>query len=45
MNKLAVITGATGGIGEALADALAREGYSLLLTGRRGDKLLSLNNH
>jgi short-subunit dehydrogenase len=42
MNKLAVITGATGGIGEALADALAREGYSLLLTGRRGDKLLSL---
>lgn len=42
MNKLAVITGATGGIGEALAGALAKEGYSLLLTGRREEKLRSL---
>ena len=42
MNQLAVITGATGGIGEALASALAKEGFSLLLTGRRADKLLDL---
>ena len=34
MNQLAVITGATGGIGGAIAAALAEEGYALLLTGR-----------
>ena len=45
MNQLAVITGATGGIGEALASALAKEGFSLLVTGRRADKLLALQRY
>jgi len=34
-----VLTGATGGIGSAVATALDRNGYSLLLTGRSKDKL------
>jgi NAD(P)-dependent dehydrogenase (short-subunit alcohol dehydrogenase family) len=37
--KVAVITGASGGIGEALAIQLAREGARLMLNGRSADKL------
>lgn len=37
--SVAVITGASGGIGEAIAIALAREGARLLLAGRSADKL------
>lgn len=36
---VAVITGASGGIGEAVALALAREGARLLLSGRSAEKL------
>ena len=37
--KVAVITGASGGIGEAIAIQLAREGARLLLNGRNAGKL------
>ncbi|OFE12774.1 hypothetical protein PHACT_06170 [Pseudohongiella acticola] len=40
--RLAVITGATSGIGAAYADAFARQGYHLLLTGRREQELTRL---
>src|SRR5581483_9172435 len=38
-NKTIVITGASGGIGAALALRLARGGHSLALAARRRDKL------
>jgi len=45
MSKIALITGATSGIGEACAHVFAREGYSLVLTGRRLERLEKLANH
>lgn len=42
MNKIAIITGATAGIGESTALLLANNKYNLILTGRRNDKLLLL---
>ena len=39
MAKIALITGATAGIGEACAHTFAREGYNLILTGRRMQRL------
>jgi len=37
--KIAVVTGAGTGVGKAVALALAREGYTVVLAGRRQDKL------
>ncbi|MBT3274912.1 MAG: SDR family oxidoreductase [Spirochaetales bacterium] len=42
MNKTAVITGATSGIGAAFARHFAREGCNLLITGRRADIINAL---
>ena len=41
-NRYALITGATGGLGKAFVHALAKRGYSLLLTGRSEEKLHAL---
>ncbi|QKK03046.1 MAG: SDR family oxidoreductase [Pseudomonadota bacterium] len=41
-NKVAIITGATGGIGEAIARRFLDEGASLMLVGRSEDKLAAL---
>lgn len=43
MNKYVLITGATFGFGEACAKIFAKNGYSLILTGRRNDRLLKLS--
>jgi len=42
MNKIALITGATSGIGKATAILFAENNFDLIITGRRTDKLESL---
>ncbi|MEO5984277.1 MAG: SDR family NAD(P)-dependent oxidoreductase, partial [Ferruginibacter sp.] len=42
MHKIALITGATAGIGKACAEKFAAGGYHLILTGRREERLKAL---
>lgn len=39
MEKTALITGATAGIGKAIASRFAKEGYNVIITGRRKERL------
>ena len=41
-NKTALVTGASAGFGKAIAEALAKEGCRLIITGRREDRLKEL---
>lgn len=44
MKKIALITGATSGIGKAIAAKLAKEGYNIIITGRRQERLNEISN-
>ncbi len=44
MRKIALITGATAGIGKATAEILAENGYNLIITGRRNELLNGLKS-
>ncbi|MEP0713080.1 MAG: SDR family NAD(P)-dependent oxidoreductase, partial [Algoriphagus sp.] len=43
-NKIALVTGATSGIGKAAAITLAKLGFDIIATGRRGNRLEELKS-
>lgn len=43
-NKIAVLTGATGGIGSKIAELLNKDDFNLILLAKNKKKLLSLKN-
>ncbi|NOR88179.1 MAG: SDR family NAD(P)-dependent oxidoreductase [Bacteroidales bacterium] len=43
-NKIVFISGATAGIGEACALEFAANGYDIIISGRRNDRLIALQN-
>jgi hypothetical protein len=42
MNKIIMVTGATSGFGKAIATRFAKEGYDVIITGRRKERLEEL---
>jgi 3-hydroxy acid dehydrogenase / malonic semialdehyde reductase len=44
MNKTIMITGATSGFGKAIAKRFGRNGFNIIITGRRKDRLAELEN-
>ncbi len=44
MEKIVLITGATSGFGKSSAKLFAKNGYNIIITGRRNDRLLVLEN-
>jgi 3-hydroxy acid dehydrogenase/malonic semialdehyde reductase len=42
MNKIVLVTGATSGIGKATAEKFAQKGFNIIITGRRKERLDSL---
>jgi NADP-dependent 3-hydroxy acid dehydrogenase YdfG len=44
MKPIALVTGATSGFGKATAQRFAREGWNIIITGRREDRLTVLKN-
>ena len=44
MSKYAFITGATAGFGKACAELFAKNGWNIIITGRREDRLTQLKN-
>jgi len=44
MRSIALITGATSGFGKATAERFAREGWNIIITGRREERLVQLKN-
>jgi NADP-dependent 3-hydroxy acid dehydrogenase YdfG len=44
MKPIALITGATSGFGKATAERFAREGWNIIITGRREERLIQLKN-
>ncbi|MBA3971150.1 MAG: SDR family NAD(P)-dependent oxidoreductase [Bacteroidetes bacterium] len=45
MTKIAFITGATAGIGKASAELFAKNGYNIIITGRRKERLDEFSHH